>query len=397
MSTLSNAKDLGMSPKSYARCVYQQQRIDTLKEAASFDASETDSDVDQVFVTKVSQSKRGLAKGDSDGESDGNKVIEAKVKQPKCLAKGDSDDRTDSNDDDSSSKEQPSHRKAPCKQRTVPVPSNITFDSALFDSLPERPMTAPSKVKRSYSNEKAKKSLSSTKQVTHHKTSKKPKKKEMMAQKIRSDSEDEVAETLLSMNGRTQDDSDKEVRTTKPKKGRPKKALPDDDADAKVAGSGKRYSNIERLLVCKAWVRTSEDLVIGANMTSCDFHKKLHGNYVKLLTKQYTKEVTLTAMKNGSCKDGRNKPRQPTLDEVSSVFALRKPVKVGRYFSKTISYWVNKFQGLWETLPEESGTTFEDRYRITNQIFGRKYKNRNFNDLKNCWLYLQDIPKMSTQ
>jgi hypothetical protein len=180
MSTLSdaaNAKDLGMSPKSYARCVYQQQRIDTLKEAASFDASETNSDVDQVIVTKVSQSKRGLAKGDSDGESDGNKVIVAKVKQPKRLAKGDSDDRTDSNDDDSCSKEQPSHRKAPCKQRTVPVPSKVTFDSALFVSSPERPMTAPSKVKRSSSNEKTKKSVSSTKQVTHRKTSKKPKRK----------------------------------------------------------------------------------------------------------------------------------------------------------------------------------------------------------------------------
>jgi hypothetical protein len=110
---------------------------------------------------------------------------------------------------------------------------------------------------------------------------------------------------------------------------------------------------------------------VGTNLTSGDFNTKLHGNYVKLLTKQYTKEVTVTAMKYGSCKDGRNKPRQPTLDEVSSVFSLSTPVKVGRYFSKTISYWVNKFQGLWETLPEESGTTFEDRYRITNQIFGR--------------------------
>ena len=75
------------------------------------------------------------------------------------------------------------------------------------------------------------------------------------------------------------------------------------------------------------------------------------------------------------------------------MFALRTPVKVGRYFSKTISYWAHKWQGLWETLPEESGTTFEDKYRITNQIFGCKYKNRNFDDFKDCWLYLQDIPK----
>ncbi len=50
---------------------------------------------------------------------------------------------------------------------------------------------------------------------------------------------------------------------------------------------------------------------------------------------------------------------------------------------------------MWETLPKESGSTFEDKYRITNQIFGRKHAGRNFDNYKECWLYLQDVPKFA--
>jgi hypothetical protein len=168
------------------------------------------------------------------------------------------------------------------------------------------------------------------------------------------------------------------------------------DGDADGAGGAKRYSNTERLLLCKAWVRTSEDPVVGANMTGGDFNKKLHANYIKLLTKQYMNDVLQTSMKTDSYKNGntkKSKPCQPTLAAVNSVYPFCTTLKVGRYFSKTISYWIHKWQGLWDTLPEESGTTFEDKYRITNQIFGRKYRNRNFDDFKDSWLYLQDIPK----
>ncbi len=53
------------------------------------------------------------------------------------------------------------------------------------------------------------------------------------------------------------------------------------DKDENVwPGGGKKYSNTERLLICKAWVRTSEDPIAGLSMTGADFSHTMHANFV---------------------------------------------------------------------------------------------------------------------
>ena len=194
--------------------------MDRLKEVASFDASndelnsETDSDDDEVVVTNVKQSKH--------------------------LAVADSDDKSKSSDDYSSQKK--THRKAPCKQKSIPVPSKVSFDSELFDSSPERPSwNAPSKdqlfsttkVSSSTKKTSTKKVLSSSsnkpkkkrEEVSHHKTSKKPRMNDVKPLQIRSDSNNDSAKSLLSMNPATENEFDAEERKQKPKIGKKVKEI----------------------------------------------------------------------------------------------------------------------------------------------------------------------------
>ncbi len=269
------------------------------------------------------------------------------------------------------------------------------FDESLFDSSPEATKGTFRRSRLPMANISNRKTESKTR-----KKNAKPKKKK---------AEEEVAGLLLSFHVEVDEEKSPEMED-KGKRSKKKKyhdtgtaasmekaqSVAVDKDEDEWPGCGKKYSNTGRLLLCKAWVRTSEDPIVGVGMTGTDFNKKLHANYVKLLTKQYVNHVLYSHMKGGITEDGKKKGEhgKPTLDEVNAVYPLRSSLNVSRYWQKYILYWISKWTGLWETLPEKSDTTFEDKYRITNQIFGRKH-GRNFDDLKECWLYLQDLPKFA--
>ncbi len=308
LNNSTNAKDLGLSPQSYARLVHQEQKLQNLGQAALFDTNETEDDAsiasNQVIITKIKPARKPSPASDCDSTNDECIVTSSKNRPFVHQVPSKQGYSSYSNDDYNFIKKRNNGIKRSCvtdngrpvstkgpvssKSSTAQARSKISskqmsrpFDDSLFDSSPEGPKISihlsrvPMADVSNISNKKSKTSKAKRNEV-----------------------DEEIAGVLLSFSEQEGNDNDKRNKKTSGnvKIAAAKKAKSAADGKSDLAavvkdkdkwpGGGKKYSNTERLLICKAWVRTSEDRIAGVSMTGADFNKKLHSNYVKLLTKQ---------------------------------------------------------------------------------------------------------------
>lgn len=160
---------------------------------------------------------------------------------------------------------------------------------------------------------------------------------------------------------------------------------------AAAAASKKRgpsYTKTEDLLVCKSFIRASEDSIIGTSQKGREFKKKQHIEYVKLTAEQLRIDQALYDRGNDEFRQAVGAP---------TVYHQRTPDSVYSRFKDTIAYRCLKFIGVQETTPQPSGSNENDYFDVCNTIYQRRYPLLgNFNDYKQCLDYLKDMPKFRT-
>ena len=159
-------------------------------------------------------------------------------------------------------------------------------------------------------------------------------------------------------------------------------------ADAASKKRGPSYTKTEDLLVCKSFIRASEDSIIGTSQKGREFKKKQHQEYLKLIAEQQRIDQAMYDRGSESFRQALGPP---------TIYHQRTPDSVYSRFKDTIAYRTLKFVGVQETTEQPSGTNDNDYFDICNAIYQRRYPLLgNFNDYRQCLEYLKDMPKFRT-
>ena len=159
-------------------------------------------------------------------------------------------------------------------------------------------------------------------------------------------------------------------------------------AEAASKKRGPSYTKTEDLLVCKSFIRASEDSIIGTSQKGRDFKKKQHQEYVKLIAEQERIDQAMYDRGTESFREAIGKP---------TAYHKRTPDSVYSRFKDTIAYRTLKFIGIQETTEQPSGSNENDYFDVCNAIYQRRYPLLgNFNDYRQCLNYLKDMPKCRT-
>ena len=153
---------------------------------------------------------------------------------------------------------------------------------------------------------------------------------------------------------------------------------------------GPSFSKIEDLLVCKAFIRRSEDPITGNSQKGKDFMIGMRKDYKELLATQFR----LDSRAYGSSSEAT---REAFGGQVPIPYLERTPISIFGRFKETIAPRVMKFLGIQDTLPKESGTNDEDFYQACKTVFSNRFPRfGNFDDMRTCKEYLEDKAKFSS-
>jgi hypothetical protein len=173
------------------------------------------------------------------------------------------------------------------------------------------------------------------------------------------------------------------------------------DANAPARRPGRvspNYSAVQDLLISKAFIHASTDLVNGKSQRGATFKGKIAESYNLVVAEQLRLdkegyESTARVVKSVNYDLCIDEPPVEVQDPVASPYPARTGDALHRRFSVTISPAVSKFLGLERQNPKKSGESFD-------QWFARiaiMYKKRFEHDFiwRLCKEYLQNKPKFS--
>jgi hypothetical protein len=154
--------------------------------------------------------------------------------------------------------------------------------------------------------------------------------------------------------------------------------------------NGKRgpgYTQVEDLMICKAFIIVSEDSTVGAGQKGAVFKMKMHAKYISILKEQHTYERTLLDTSSSSItRDGYAQVG------ISGIpFHDRSPDSIYSRFKDKISPEVSKFLGIEDTTDKPSGNNDEDYVKVCMELFFKR-TGRPF-EFMECKEYLQLKPK----
>jgi hypothetical protein len=160
----------------------------------------------------------------------------------------------------------------------------------------------------------------------------------------------------------------------------------------KAAPRGKSFTQLEDLMVSKAFVAASCDSIVGASQKGQQFKVTMHRMYLELLQAQTELERSrLHALSSNTISLGEF---VATEDLVLEVFDPRTPNSVFDRFKRHVSPRVAKFVGIVATTDMESGWNDENLYQACRAKFIDRYPKFGDSDtIRACIEYLQNKPK----
>jgi hypothetical protein len=152
---------------------------------------------------------------------------------------------------------------------------------------------------------------------------------------------------------------------------------------------GLGYTRTEDLLLCRAFIKASENSKKGTGQKGRDFNRDVHLYYCNLLDEQEhlaRTSYSLVVGRDAAALPGDNPPPQ--------VYDWRTATAMMECFRKHIVLWTMKFIGVKVTAPKPSGTDKELQYKHYKDFFQRRNpKAPDFDQLRQCKEYLQDKAK----
>lgn len=146
---------------------------------------------------------------------------------------------------------------------------------------------------------------------------------------------------------------------------------------------GPGFSQVENILICKAFITASEDPIIGRSQKGKAFKALLFAHYCTMIDNQSRcNSKTVMAQASGTTWLAYEGALVGT-----SMYPKRKERSVFERFTKKIAPEVCKFIDVLHTTAKESGMTDEDHYGNCLAIFKQRYGG-SF-DLEECYYYLK--------
>jgi hypothetical protein len=160
----------------------------------------------------------------------------------------------------------------------------------------------------------------------------------------------------------------------------------DDDDDGKVKSRGKNLSPTDKLMVCKAYIATSEDPVHGNKIGSASFCDKLEENYRVLylghIEEQrllYNQQLRIAQCSNGTIPE----PKEP-----ANTFCERPGQGIWKKF-REIGNECTKFFSCEQQSPPTSGENFQIAHERHMEMFKERNNGKPFLSYE-CAEYLQN-------
>ena len=157
------------------------------------------------------------------------------------------------------------------------------------------------------------------------------------------------------------------------------------DASPIFEKRGPGFTMTEDVIVCKAFISTSEDPIAGRAQKGKVFKNKMFIVFNLMMSNQATYEKTMLSNASSSTK-------QTFLTAGSGgVYPKRKEDSIFERFTKKNSPEVSKFMGILETTDMESGENEEDHKNNCLNLYLQRY-GKTF-DFTECYEYLKDKTK----
>jgi hypothetical protein len=166
-------------------------------------------------------------------------------------------------------------------------------------------------------------------------------------------------------------------------------AANDDDDDGKGKSRGKNLSPTDKLMVCKAYIATSEDPIHGNKIGSAIFCDKLEENYRLLYLAHideqhlhYTQQLRLSKCSNGTVPE----PKEPP-----NTFCERPGQGIWKKF-REIGNECTKFFSCEQHSPPTSGENFQIAHERHMEMFKERNNGKPFQSYE-CAEYLRNKQK----
>ena len=153
-----------------------------------------------------------------------------------------------------------------------------------------------------------------------------------------------------------------------------------------ISTRGLSFTKKEDLLICKAFISTSEDPILGTSQKGKQFQDAMSATYHKLTKIQFEEE---------SQHYNKLPEKLKAFYPVPVPYQERSTKSLFTRFKK-ISTIVMKFMGIESVTLMESGQNSEDYYKACKTIFEQRYPSLGkFLDYRSCKEYLEVKPKWS--
>lgn len=149
---------------------------------------------------------------------------------------------------------------------------------------------------------------------------------------------------------------------------------------------GPNYSTVEDLLICKAFITTSEDPIHGTSQRGKTFKENMHKNYLARLKEQVAYEKNILSSSSAATRS-----EYQSNGFTGLPYKSRTANSIYDRFKTKISGDTMKYCGIYEMTERGSGTNEEDFRETCLAIFARR--TGNVFDFLKCWDYLKDKAK----
>ena len=151
---------------------------------------------------------------------------------------------------------------------------------------------------------------------------------------------------------------------------------------------GPGYTNVEDILVCKAFIAASEDPIVGSHQKGKNFKAKMHKLYSDLIKEQAAADQALLSRSSAATQEEYMK------QGVGRIYPDCTVNSVYNRFKGAITPKVMKFMGIQETTDVGTGRNLDDHQKACLELF-KKRQGHTFDFLPH-YHYLKDKNKFST-